>query len=232
MLLLVSLSSVTHAAAYWLEIKGTGKINTEVVVEIIYGNIDEQGIRHRQQGKELVLTGDFKFNVITPSGKKIPIAIQMKSDCWTFSYLTQEQGVYRIIGINASHLVIDRSKTGGENVLPIDYLCAQYTVGTAHNNPMPEQFLDMITNWNGKSVKVSVFNNNAPAKAGVKLRVFNPENWEKELVLDEQGKANFWPTLKGMYMIRQDWISKKSGTYLNVPYTSVRHRCNYCFFLN
>lgn len=222
---------IANASAYWMEIKGSGKINQEVTIELIYGNIDDLGIRHRQQGLELKLAGDFKFDLITPTGEKILMKMTQKSDCWSFSFNPKTKGIYRIIGINDKHPVVDRSKTGGENILPIDYLCAQYTVGQQEGILSPQQFLDITTKKEGKQVKINAFLNNNPSKVGTKLRVFNPQNWEKELTLDINGEAIFIPTISGMYVIRQDFVEEKSGSFNNVKYTSIRYRCNYCLFI-
>nr|WP_068886728.1 hypothetical protein [Pedobacter panaciterrae] len=231
-LLSVVLPVATKASAYWMEIKGSGKINKEVVVELIYGNIDDFGIRHRQQGEELKLAGDFRFTLITPSGEKIPMKLALKSDCWSFSFNPETKGVYRIIGINDSHPVVDRSKTGGENVLPIDYLCGQYQIGDDEEVTLPQQFLYITTKKEDKHVRIKAFVNNKISKEGTKLRVFNPENWERELILNENGEALFIPTTSGMYVIRQDFVEKKPGIYKDVKYNSIRYRCNYCLFIS
>ena len=204
---------MVHASAYWLEIKGVGKIDQKVVVELIYGNIDDLGIRHRQKGTELQLAGDFKFSIVDPKGEKLPVKMTLQADCWSFSFTPKLKGIYRIIGMNDSHPVVDRSKSGGENILPIDYLIGQYQVGTENTDLKPLQFLDIITSKENKLIRIKAFNNGSPSKAGVKLRVFNPQNWEKELVLNEKGEALFMPTLIGMYVVRQDWTEKKSGSY-------------------
>jgi hypothetical protein len=117
----------------------------------------------------------------------------------------------RILGINNTHPVVDRSASGGENGLPIDYLCSQYIVGSAQGKLGLLQFLDITIRKEGKVIKVAAFHDNLAAKRKTKLRVFNPENWEKELVLDENGTAVFSATMKGMYIIRLDWTEPKGG---------------------
>lgn len=221
---------VANASAYWMEIKGSGKINQEVVVELIYGNIDDFGIRHRQQGLELKLAGDFSFDLITPAGEKIAMKMTPKTDCWSFSFNPKTKGVYRIIGINDKHPVVDRSKIGGENVLPIDYLCAQYVTGEEESVLLPQQFLDITSKKEGNLIRINAYVDKSSTKSGTKLRVFNPQNWEKEIVLNDKGEALFMPTIGGMYVVRQDFVEKKAGSYKDVKYSSIRYRCNYCIF--
>jgi uncharacterized protein YjhX (UPF0386 family) len=226
-LLIMFAPAFSYAAAYWMEVKGNGKINQPVTIQVIYGRIDEYGIRHRDTGKEFTLAGEFKMTLIDNNGQQKVLTLSPKTDCWEATFTPTNNGVYRILGLNDSHPVIDRSKTGGKNVRPIDYLCADYIVGDAKPMFKPAQMLDIVTGTTKDIITVKAFNNNGIAVAGTKLRVFNPENWEKELVLDEKGEAVFKTTMPGLYIIRQDWDDAKPGTYKGVAYTSVRHRCNY-----
>jgi hypothetical protein len=231
LLFLILIPFLSHSSAYWMEVKGSGKAGEKVILQLIYGNIDDFGIRHRQTGKALQLAGEFSFSLIGPDGKKTALQLSQQSDCWETTFIPKETGTYRILGINNTHPVVDRAAIGGENVLPVDYLCSQYVVGKKPGNSNPMQFLDILVSKIDKAIKVEAFQRNKPAKAKTKLRVFNPENWEKELVLDEKGTAVFSPTMKGMYIIRLDWVDPKVGTYKGTSYTSIRYRCNYCLFI-
>jgi len=93
--------------------------------------------------------------------------------------INRKKGVYQILGINDTHPVVDRSKTGGKNVLPIDYLCAAYHVEDTGVVLKPVQCLDLIIARKNKLVLVKAFNNGVKAADGTKIRVFNPENWRK-----------------------------------------------------
>jgi hypothetical protein len=230
-LLLLCFPFISKASGYWLDIKGTGKLNDPVQIQVCYGYIDESSVRHRDTGPELALIGGFKISVLDEKGQRIIIPIRQTQDCWEGTFLPKENGVYRILGINDTHPVVDRSKTGGKNIRPIDYLCTAYQVGTIASVSKPSQFLDIVTAPKDKQVIVKAFNHDAPAANTTKLRVFNPENWEKELVIDDQGEATFMPTMKGLYIIREDWVDPTPGTYQGLTYTSIRHRCNYCLLV-
>lgn len=218
---------LSRASAYWMDVKGSGKLNEPVSIKLYYGNIDESGTRKPLAGPELMLTGEFKLFVVDAKGKRMNIPIALQGDCWEGTFTPHEKGLYRVLGINDSHPVVDRSKTGGENVLPIDYLCADYRVEFPDGLESPLQFLDIITVQKNQSIVVHAYNNQIKAVKGTKIRVFNPENWEKELLIDENGEAVFQPTMKGLYIIREDWTSSATGTYKGVSYTKIRHRCNY-----
>lgn len=222
----------SRASGYWLDIKGSGEVNTPVQIQVCYGIVDKYSVRHRVTGNELTLVGEFKIMVVDEKGHATNVVIRPKADCWEGTFIPAEKGVYQVLGINDTHPVVDRSKSGGKNVLPIDYLCADYHAGSSNAVPKPVQFLDIRTFMKGKLVVIKAFNNGMPAGNTTKLRVFNPENWEKELQLDEAGEAVFMPTMKGLYVVRQDWDDPKSGTYKGVSYTSIRYRCNYCLQVN
>lgn len=225
---------LVQGSAYWMEIKGNKKINEKVNIQLIYGNIDENGVRHRQSGKELNLAGEFKFSLITPNGKKEILQLVKKENCWETDFTPSQQGLYRILGLNNTHPVVDRSAIGGENILPVDYLCGAYLIGDQKDKYLkPQQFLDINLLKEGNKILFTAFRNGESEKAGTKIRIFNPENWEKELTLSDKGEASFNVNqLKGMYNIRLDWVDKRSGNYQGTSYTSIRHRCNYCLFID
>lgn len=231
LLLLIGSPFVSRASGYWLDIKGSGKLNEPVQIQVCYGVIDEFSIRHRETGPELNLAGEFKISIVGEKGERTAIVIHPKADCWEGTFIPRENGVYQILGINNTHPVVDRSKTGGKNVLPIDYLCTAYAVESKGTVSTPMQFLDIIAGRKGEMVTLKIFNKGAPVSNTTKLRVFNPENWEKELSVDEHGETFFVPTMKGLYVIRQDWVDPTPGSYQGTSYTSIRHRCNYCLLV-
>jgi hypothetical protein len=218
------------ASAYWIDVKGSNKINEPVNIELCYGSMDEYGVRHRDTGKELLLTGDFRMRIIDSKGNEQELKLVLQKDSWLAVFTPKNEGQYRIIGINDKHPVVDRSALGGENVFPIDYIAAIYNVGKSKESDInPVQKLDLRTISENGKITVKAFFDGKPSKAGTKIRVFNPENWEKELVLNKEGEAVFYPTMKGLYIIRQDWTEPVSGIYNLINYTSKRHRCNYYF---
>lgn len=216
------------ASAYWIDVKGSGRANEPVNIELCYGSMDEYGVRHRDTGKELQLAGDFKMRIVDFKGNEHELKLTLQKDSWLTVFIPKSEGQYRISGINDKHPVVDRSASGGENVLPVDYIAAVYNVGDSKAIAInPIQKLDLVTIFENGKITVKAFFDGKPSKSGTKLRVFNPENWEKELILNKDGEAILYPTMKGLYIIRQDWVEPVSGTYMNVNYTSKRHRCNY-----
>lgn len=216
------------ASAYWLDVKGSGKLNETVSIRLYYGSMNERGVREPDTGKELKLAGAFRFQIIDPDGLIEKLSMTSQKDCWQGTFVPKKDGRYRILGINEEHPVIDRSASGGENVLPIDYLCAQYATGsTPVGINIPLQLLDMVSEVQNGFVVVRAFCNGRTSMPGTTLRVFNPDEWEKELVIDKNGAVKFFPIRKGTYIIRQDWFESRSGKLNAVKYSRIRHRCNY-----
>jgi hypothetical protein len=232
-LFFLTISTSSFAAAYWIDVKGSGKVNEKVKIELCYGSMDEFGIRHRDTGKELDLAGDFQIRIIDSRGSEQLLTLNKQKDCWLGIFIPSNEGRYRIIGINDKHPVVDRSATGGKNVLPIDYISAVWNVGQISQIvEKPVQMLDLILNKEDKKVTLKAFFQNKPSKEGTKIRIFNPENWEKEVILNKNGEAVFYTTMKGLYIIRQDYNEPKSGVYKGVNYSAIRHRCNYFLLEN
>ncbi|QEM08589.1 hypothetical protein [Mucilaginibacter rubeus] len=228
-LLFIFMPFAGNASAYWMEIKGSGKLNETAYIQVCYGNIDEFSIRHRDTGIELDRAGDFEISLQDENGNKTALPMLKKADCWEAAFTPSHNGVYRILGINDTHEVVDRSKTGGKNIRPIDYLCSAYVVGNGNMNSTPAQQLDIIVGTGKKGlISVKAFKDGRIAEPKTSLRVFNPENWEKELITNEEGEAFFKPTMPGLYIIREDWEDPSPGNYKGVAYKAVRHRCNYC----
>jgi hypothetical protein len=223
---------IGQAHGYWFDIKGTGKAGDTVKIQICFGEIDEYSVRHREAGAELAYTGSFKIFIIDNKGQRFNLSITPKTDCWEAAFVPHEKGTYQILGINENLPVVDRSTSGGQNVRPIEYLCAAYAVESESPVTNPNQFLDIITAAKDKLTLVKVYKNNIPAAANTKLRVFNPENWEKALSVDTKGEAAFMATQKGLYIIRQDWNDPTPGTWQGKSYSAIRYRCNYCLQVN
>ena len=70
------------ASAYWIDVKGSGKANETVNIELCYGSMDEYGVRHRDTGKELELAGDFKLRIVDAKGNEQELKLTLQKDSW------------------------------------------------------------------------------------------------------------------------------------------------------
>ncbi|QES88151.1 hypothetical protein [Rhizosphaericola mali] len=215
------------AHGYWMEVTGRGKINSPVKIEICYGEIDDHNNRLREAGDDLKYIGKFQLFILDQNGKKTKLTLMPLKNSWYATFIPKLTGSYPIIAENDSLPVVDRSSTGGKNVRPVEYLYSQYNVGTNKDGKLTSQFLNILISHKKDMIEVRPMQD-GKAVTNTKLRVFNPENWEKTLDINKDGKALFYPNQKGMYIIRMDWYDNQPGNWKGLSYTSTRHRCNYC----
>lgn len=226
------LPQLTKASAYWMEIHGSGKVKEQVKIQVCYGFIDDLSERHRTTGPEFQRIKDFSFVIVNAKGEKSKIQLQPKEDHWEASFIPDQEGTYRILGINDQQPVLVRSKDPEDNVRPIDFMCGAYQVGTVFNNNSPLQLMDFILQEKNRVYTVFPYRNMKPVEKGTLLRIFNPENWEKNIPVDENHKAVFKVTMPGLYVIRQDWQDKTKGIFQGTSYSAIRYRNNYCLWIN
>ncbi|NIF07393.1 hypothetical protein F3J23_18385 [Chryseobacterium sp. Tr-659] len=223
---------LAKASAYWMEIHGSGKLKDPVKVEVCYGFIDDLSARHRTTGAEFQEIRNFQFFILNANGTKSKLELQIKGDHWEGSFIPDKNGTYRILGINDQQPVLNRSKNPQENVRPIDLMCGAYDVGKSSETTLPAQFMDIILKENNGIYTAFPYRDMKPVEKGTMLRIFNPENWEKNIPVNENHQVQFKPTLPGLYVIRQDWYDNTPGTFLGSTYGKIRYRNNYCLWIN
>ncbi len=222
----------TKASSYWMEIHGSGKIKEEVKIQVCYGFIDELSERHRTNGAEYQRIKDFNFFLFNTKGEKLTITLRPKGDHWEGTFIPDQEGTYRILGLNDQQPVLVRSQNPKENVRPIDFMCGAYHVGTPSGTPSPLQFMDISLQEKNGVYTIFPYRNMKPSEKGTMLRIFNPENWEKSIPVSENHQAIFKPTMSGLYVIRQDWQDNTPGTFQGTSYAKIRYRNNYCLWVN
>lgn len=222
----------TKASSYWMEIHGSGKLHDPVKIEVCYGFIDDLSQRHRTTGAEFQEIKNFRFFILNAKGEKSKIEIQSKGDHWEGTFIPHQEGTYRILGMNDTQPVLVRSKNPQENVRPIDFMCGAYHVAHPSDNSSPAQLMDIILQDNKGIYTVSPYRNMKPVDKGTSLRIFNPENWEKNISVGENHQAVFKPTIPGLYVIRQDWNDNTPGIFRGITYGKIRYRNNYCLWIN
>jgi len=220
----------SQASAFWLELsKPTDNSNT-VKVQVIYGYIDDLSIRHRTNGKEYEAIKDFEFKIRSNTGLELTMPLTKKEDCWEGTFSADANTYYQIIGINQHLPVIVRNeKDSIKNIRSIEYLYAEYGRSFLKQELPPltdRPYIALIQSRSYFQVLPYIYGE--PVTNGSTVRIFNPENWEKNILLDPTGKTIFQPTQKGLYIVRLDWYEDKSGSDRGIPFNRIRHRCNYC----
>ncbi|PKF73691.1 hypothetical protein [Chryseobacterium sp. PMSZPI] len=223
---------LTKASAYWMEIHGTGKLNSPVTVQVCYGFVDELSQRHRTTGPEFQEIKNFQFFILNSKGEKSKMQLQLRGDHWEGNFMPNTEGTYRILGMNDQLPVLMRSKNPQENVRPIDFMCSEYHIGKKTDTFSPAQFMDIILQEKEGVYTVLPYRNMKPSDKGSLVRIFNPENWEKNIPVDENHHVVFKPTMPGLYVIREDWYDNTSGTFQGNTYGKIRYRNNYCLWIN
>ncbi|MGH1520597.1 hypothetical protein [Chryseobacterium sp. JK1] len=223
---------LTKASAYWMEIHGSGKLKDPVKVQVCYGFIDDLSERHRTTGAEFQEIKNFKFFVLTADGKKSSLDLKVNGDHWEGTFTPNKEGAYRIFGMNDQQPVLLRSKNPQENVRPIDLMCGAYYIGNHSAATDPVQFMDISLQKKDNVYTIFPYRDMKPVEKGTMLRIFNPENWEKNIPVDENHQAVFKATLPGLYVIRQDWYDNTPGTFQGNSYGKIRYRNNYCLWIN
>lgn len=224
---------LTKASAYWMEVHGTGKLNDPVKIQLCYGHIDDLSVRHRTTGSEYKEIQNFQVFILNDKGEKLNINIKPNADCWEGTFTPKKEGNYRIYGINDKLPVLVRSANSQENIRPVDFLCSSYRVGNISDTQiLPTQFLEIILQEQNGIYSIFPYRDKKAADKGTSLRIFNPENWEKNIQVDDKHPAVFKPTISGLYVIRQDWYDNTPGTFDGKAYGKIRYRNNYCLWIN
>lgn len=220
---------LAEAHGYWLEIKGSGKPGERVRIRIRYGEIDIYGVRKPES--DPVFLQNFRVFVLDDAGHRRDLTLQPGPDFLETGFIPEKEGYYRIRGINEDLPVVDRSAAGGINVRPVEYLCAGYVAGAGKEVSGSRQRVDLELSRRDRLWVIRPWLDGQTVAAGTRLRIFDPENWEKLLETDAGGEAAFFAPRKGMYVIRLDWVDPTPGSHQGVAYRQVRHRCNYCLFV-
>ncbi|MFL9483540.1 hypothetical protein ACI6Q2_12240 [Chitinophagaceae bacterium LWZ2-11] len=231
LLFFTAICITSYADGYWLEVSGKHRINDSVTVKVCYGGVNDSSGRYYKTADQLNKLKGFAVWGIDPKGVRFQIPIHQTNDCWVGSFKASYEGYYQILGIHESLPVVKRAEGTGADIRPIQYLRSFYAVGNAPADSFfsSGQFADMKVLAENKQVNIQVFFKQLPAPRDTKLRIFNPENWEKLPVTDKEGNAFFIPTMKGLYIIRADYYDNTPGSVNGDPYSGTRHRFDFSF---
>ncbi|PZP50894.1 MAG: hypothetical protein DI598_04515 [Pseudopedobacter saltans] len=216
------------ADGYWLELTGSGHRGDTLFIKIRYGGVDEQKHRYIKSGTALDKMNGFHLYIIDNEGKKKTIPIQQFSNYWEGCYTPKANGSYRILAIDSTLPVVERSDTL-QNIKPIQYLCSLYQVGNTNRVITNDQYLDLIANINNNTVQIKSFIGKNKIENNHKLRIFYPGNHDESLDI-KNNTSELLLKEKGMYLIRLDWVEKKKGILNRKRFYSIRHRCDYTLY--
>ncbi|MBD2699111.1 DUF4198 domain-containing protein [Spirosoma sp. BT702] len=218
---------LAQAHGYWIELKGSGKVNEPVQVQLFFGEYSH-GLR--EKGATLGKMSDISVFVRDADGNQTPVVMTQTDTHWQGEFTPKKDGYYQILGLNDKRDVQDWTKRGFGIVRPVQYLRADYVVGNTERSATA-QVLDVVANPQENTVGLRVFKDKK-AYANTSVRIVNPDGWERVCDTNEQGRASFVPNKKGLYVVELEWIDKTPGTFNNKPYDTIRHRCDVTFVVD
>ncbi|MES2574184.1 MAG: hypothetical protein V4572_04535 [Bacteroidota bacterium] len=212
---IVLLTPITiNAHNIWLEVKGSGKINDKVQVQLFFGEYAEEA---PERGAKLDRLKDIKIFVIDATGSKTEIAMIQTDTNWQGTFETKTAGTYQIIGVNDQAEVRDMSKKNlgfGRSIL---YLKATYTVKTAIAKEYAIQPLDLTAQKQNTSYLLTAFKDKKQ-QGDLNITIINPDGWVKTVETNEIGQAAFTPNKKGLYLVNLEWIDNNKGSFKEKAY--------------
>lgn len=210
---------ISFAHGYWIEIIGSGKINTVVQVRLYFG---EYVSGERLSGTFLDRMKEIKVYI-----QEKEIAMKQSGDYWEGQFTPDKEGSYIISAINNEREVQDWTKHDLGVVRPIQYLKTVYQVGTATSGITSSLFLDaVIKKEKENSYAISVFKDGA-AFSEAKITVTHPDGEE---TFHTGNNISFTTPKSGLYVIDIDWIDKTPGQFKGKQYQSVRHKLDYSLY--
>lgn len=206
---LLLIPMTVNAHNIWLEVKGSGKINDKVQVQLFFG---EYGEGTPEKGAKLDRLKDIKIYVIDASGTKTAVEMTQTDTHWQGSFDAKTAGTYQIVGINDQGEVRDMSKKHlgfGRSIL---YLKSTYTVKTSEAKEYAVQPLDLTAQKQNDSYMLTAFKDKKE-QGDLNITIINPEGWVKTVETNEIGQASFTPNKKGLYLINLEWIDNTKGNF-------------------
>ncbi|WP_229364588.1 nickel transport complex, NikM subunit,transmembrane [Fibrella aestuarina] len=217
---LLLLPLLTNAHGYWMELSGSGKPSSEVIVKIYFGEYENN---LREKGDRLNGMKDFRAYYLDSSGQQQPLTLTQTETCWEARFTPAKAGRYQVVGINDTREVQDWIKYGMGVVRPMEYLRADYLAGNALDAIAPLTDIDVVARpLNGQMVLTAYAKKTPTAKT--KLTVLNSQGWEKTLTTGADGTTRFTPSGPGIYIVEAEQMDKTPGQYKDKDYAAVRSK--------
>lgn len=218
-LIAFALPIVSLAHGYWMEVVGTGKVNTPAQIRLYFG---EYVSGERLSGNFLDRMKEIKVFV---QGKEV--AMKQQNDYWEGEFTPNKEGSYTITAINNEREVQDWTKHDLGIVRPIQYLKTVYLVGTTYSPVWTDLFLDAVIRKEKDLTYIISINKNGSPFTEARITVTHPDGEE---TFHTGNNINFTAPKSGLYVIDIDWIDKTPGQFKGKQYASVRHKLDYSLY--
>lgn len=214
------LPTLTQAHGYWLEISGSGRLYSEVTINVFFGEYQNN---LREKGEKLAGMKNFHAFMVNPDGRQQTIMLIQTQTCWQGKFTPTMTGQYQIFGVNDSRDVQDLTAHGLGIVRPIEYLRTYYTVGKIKSSisPKPQTEVDILAVHSGNDFVLTAFSQQQPLPKA-KLTVLNSQGWVKTLSTGNDGTVRFTPLGPGQYIVEAEQLDKTPGHYRGRGYEAIR----------
>lgn len=213
------------AHSYWLEVKGSGKVNDTVTVSLFFGEFENK----LKENKSYFLKNMETFTVWNKdeNGVKIDLKLQKDTNCFKAFFVPNSKGIYTVFFKEDSRAVQDWTKHGLGIIRPFENLKALYKVGKTKNNNLTSFIESKIDIMPYKSEYQLLLNNTPFANKEISITT------DKAVVFKIKTDNNgifVLPKAKGMLLIDVDYKDNQKGVFDGKEFESSRYK--YALTLN
>jgi hypothetical protein len=225
LLLMLVAAPQLFAHALWIETKATGTKGKAQEISVFFGEFSDNDIT--KADKWFSDLKDFSLVLISPSKKETKLTAKALDNKYQAFFTPDEDGVYTIA---MHHKVKDVYGT-----MVLDYnSSATVIVGNAekgneavvNSNVISLFSKDAATAKQKIKVNVNALYDGKIAKEQ-KMKVIEPNGWEKELWSNDKGEISFTPIWPGNYMVEFAYTEKAAGDHNGKKYDEIWKMATY-----
>lgn len=217
LLLFTLLLGNVYAHALWIETNTVGQKGRTQTVTIVYAEPDDKPEKIADWYSDVK---EFELWLIGPDGQKKKLAVTLGQDRFTAEFIPQQDGVYTLaIGHAAKEL-------GGTTKYQFN-ATAVVTVGKSVTSPtLRLNELNVAEMQFGKVYKVGKpislvgFFKGQPSEK-LHITVSSPSGWNRDIVTNADGLAEFTPVWPGRYKLEASKTEKITGEYGGKTYQAI-----------
>ncbi|GAB3994165.1 hypothetical protein GCM10028807_31280 [Spirosoma daeguense] len=206
-----------YAHALWIETNPVGQKGQKQTVTILYAEPDENPEKVADWYSDVK---EFELWLIGPDGQKNKLTVTPGQDRFTADFTPEKDGVYTLaVGHGAKDL-------GGTTKYQFNATAA-VTVGKSATAPTnhPNELNVAETQFGkaykvGKPISLAGFFKEKPSEK-LHITVSSPSGWNRSIVTNAEGVAEFTPVWPGRYKIEASKTEKTTGEQNSKPYQAV-----------
>ncbi len=208
----------SFAHALWIETNTTGKAGQKQTVKIVYSEPDDKPEKLAEWYSDVK---EFELWLTTPDKQKVKLATVAGPDHFTSEFTPDKDGVYTLSISKAA------KDLGGSTIYQFN-ASAVVKVG--------KSLAGNDASFNGNEIKVytdasKTFKANQPFNLTTILKdkpteklhigIASPSGWNKNVISNAHGVAEFTPLWPGTYKIEASTSEKAEGDHFGKPYKAI-----------